>query len=225
MPTPLTKTPASSATPSSSTAAQAPPPPKRKSTSEIDDIFSGKKPKTEIDADGFAIPALPVPSKLSRNQKKRLKEKEKGKAAESADTVSSAGKAVAPLIADSKKKEGDPQEEDDDDSGAESEDGPDDDEVFENITDEKEIRARVAEARTTRPKPVVETIEFKDPTFSSGSGSGAFVKPPNDAFGDSRGLIATRRTDDGFGVFTTDELAIGKGGDTPQCPFDCWCCY
>lgn len=30
---------------------------------------------------------------------------------------------------------------------------------------------------------------------------------------------------DGLKVYTTEELNLGKGGDTPDCPFDCECCY
>jgi hypothetical protein len=48
----------------------------------------------------------------------------------------------------------------------------------------------------------------------------------DDSFFDSRGkLKATRFTDDGFPIFTAEQLNIGKGGDTPDCPFDCKCCY
>ncbi|MES1915255.1 MAG: hypothetical protein MHM6MM_007231 [Cercozoa sp. M6MM] len=32
-------------------------------------------------------------------------------------------------------------------------------------------------------------------------------------------------TNDGLPVYTTTELKIGQGGDTPLCPFDCECCY
>jgi hypothetical protein len=35
-----------------------------------------------------------------------------------------------------------------------------------------------------------------------------------------------RRTEEGFRIFTVDELRIGQGeGDTPLCPFDCDCCF
>jgi hypothetical protein len=30
---------------------------------------------------------------------------------------------------------------------------------------------------------------------------------------------------DGLAVFTEDELKVGQGGNTPQCPFDCECCF
>ena len=36
---------------------------------------------------------------------------------------------------------------------------------------------------------------------------------------------AGRFTEEGFKIYTTDELNIGKGGDTADCPFDCNCCF
>lgn len=33
-----------------------------------------------------------------------------------------------------------------------------------------------------------------------------------------------RRTDDGLPIYDSKELNIGQGGDTPDCPFDCECC-
>ena len=34
-----------------------------------------------------------------------------------------------------------------------------------------------------------------------------------------------RKVVDGLLVYTEDELRIGQGGGTKDCPFDCWCCY
>ena len=34
-----------------------------------------------------------------------------------------------------------------------------------------------------------------------------------------------RKYVDNLPVFTEDELKIGKGGDTEDCPFDCNCCF
>lgn len=34
-----------------------------------------------------------------------------------------------------------------------------------------------------------------------------------------------RTTDDGLLIYTAEELNVGKGGDTDECPFDCWCCF
>ena len=35
----------------------------------------------------------------------------------------------------------------------------------------------------------------------------------------------TRYTKEGFKIYTTEDLKIGQGGDTPDCPFDCDCCF
>lgn len=34
-----------------------------------------------------------------------------------------------------------------------------------------------------------------------------------------------RVTEDGFKIYTLEELGVGKGGDTDLCPFDCDCCF
>ncbi|CDH51647.1 predicted protein [Lichtheimia corymbifera JMRC:FSU:9682] len=51
--------------------------------------------------------------------------------------------------------------------------------------------------------------------------------PPedDDSFGDSRGKKAKRTTEDGYPLYDVKDLRIGEGKDTPQCPFDCDCCY
>lgn len=38
-------------------------------------------------------------------------------------------------------------------------------------------------------------------------------------------LKKSRKTEDGFKIYTKEELKIGLGGDTEDCPFDCTCCY
>ncbi|KAH8924300.1 DUF1764-domain-containing protein [Atractiella rhizophila] len=37
--------------------------------------------------------------------------------------------------------------------------------------------------------------------------------------------VNRRRTEDGLKIYAIEELGIGKGGDTDQCPFDCDCCF
>lgn len=35
-----------------------------------------------------------------------------------------------------------------------------------------------------------------------------------------------KRTEEGYAIYTEDELKLGsKGGDTDLCPFDCDCCF
>ncbi|KAJ3162443.1 hypothetical protein HDU86_004924 [Geranomyces michiganensis] len=189
---------------------------KRKATSEIDDIFSGKKPVASAPAPQPEAPAAP----LSKNQRKKLKGRLNALKGEAA--------AEKPAAAQHKKgEEGDSGQKTAAEGSSISAGAlNDDDETFEVLTDETEIAAKIAEARAVRPKPVVETIEFKEVQPSA-----AFTQlpPPGDdgAFADSRGLTKVkRRTEDGLGLFYPDDLKIGEGeGDTPQCPFECWCCY
>ncbi|KAJ1926565.1 hypothetical protein IWQ60_003681 [Tieghemiomyces parasiticus] len=54
----------------------------------------------------------------------------------------------------------------------------------------------------------------------------AAVPPPDDdGFFDTRGRRSKRQTEDGLPLFSLDDLKIGQGQDTPDCPFDCECCY
>eukprot|EP00941_MAST-03F_sp_MAST-3F-sp1_P004360 g4360.t1 len=32
-------------------------------------------------------------------------------------------------------------------------------------------------------------------------------------------------TEEGLPIYSAESLNIGKGGGTPDCPFDCWCCF
>ncbi|DBA72190.1 hypothetical protein WJX79_010797 [Trebouxia sp. C0005] len=52
----------------------------------------------------------------------------------------------------------------------------------------------------------------------------AFQGSKDDIFG--TGQPKQRRFDaEGLPVYTADELNVGAGGDTDQCPFDCTCCF
>lgn len=48
-------------------------------------------------------------------------------------------------------------------------------------------------------------------------------------FGDPKGEMtagaARRYTDDGLPIYQWHEIVSLEGGDTPDCPFDCACCY
>ncbi|KAJ3303002.1 hypothetical protein HDV03_004282 [Kappamyces sp. JEL0829] len=68
----------------------------------------------------------------------------------------------------------------------------------------------------------VQVVEFDAKPSLAKS---AVADPDDDGFGDSRGEKPRRKTDDGYFVYTEEELGCGKGGDTPECPFDCQCCY
>lgn len=32
-------------------------------------------------------------------------------------------------------------------------------------------------------------------------------------------------TEDGLPIYSWQEMGMGQGGDTPECPFDCNCCF
>jgi hypothetical protein len=85
-------------------------------------------------------------------------------------------------------------------------------------TKKKHLKVSSADAL----KPAVQVIEFKEPSSSSAPKQDI---PTDDGFGDSRGTSGKRRKIDELDLYSTEELNIGKGGDTEDCPFDCQCCY
>ncbi len=47
----------------------------------------------------------------------------------------------------------------------------------------------------------------------------------DDIFGVESGK-GRKRTEEGFVIYSEEELGMGKkGGETDQCPFDCDCCF
>jgi hypothetical protein len=68
------------------------------------------------------------------------------------------------------------------------------------------------EVAATKSKPLKpEAQEPKRLTKKSTQRKAAVTKP---AF-----------TEEGYKIYTTDELKVGKGGGTKLCPFDCECCF
>lgn len=49
-------------------------------------------------------------------------------------------------------------------------------------------------------------------------------KKPADTAGEEKAK-PIRYTEDGLRIYTAEELKIGQGGDTADCPFDCNCCF
>ncbi|GAA5993808.1 hypothetical protein JCM10908_000673 [Rhodotorula pacifica] len=69
-----------------------------------------------------------------------------------------------------------------------------------------------------KPAPLVQKTLKDDATEEEKK---AFEE--EERFRDSRGL--RQKTDDGLPIYSTSELKIGLGGETPLCPFDCTCCF
>jgi hypothetical protein len=84
------------------------------------------------------------------------------------------------------------------------------DEIF------KKVKKPIAHAKAAASKKVEATEEIKKSVKK---------KLPDDDFADSRGKNKRRRTEDGLLIYSAEELNVGKGGDTDDCPFDCWCCF
>jgi hypothetical protein len=72
---------------------------------------------------------------------------------------------------------------------------------------------------------------FRTPQVPEGAPAAAAAKRPrvegskDDIFGEASGK-GRKRTEEGFPVYSEEELGLGKrGGDTDLCPFDCDCCF
>jgi len=72
--------------------------------------------------------------------------------------------------------------------------------------------------RSQPPSKPASTVGIDTPTEGN-------AEPADDLGFGSSTTRGRKRTEEGFFVYTTDELKIGQGGDTPLCPFDCECCY
>lgn len=102
------------------------------------------------------------------------------------------------------------------------------DDIFSAVPQKKEKKKAELKARQSRVHKKLEREEQK------------LKKAEDDAFwGDSRGknssarfliysarwLTENRYTEEGYKIYTKEELKIGLGGDTDLCPFDCDCWY
>ncbi|ORX62465.1 hypothetical protein DM01DRAFT_1331884 [Hesseltinella vesiculosa] len=69
----------------------------------------------------------------------------------------------------------------------------------------------------------VKSLKRKQPSAPSPEANTSIAT--DDTFADSRGKKAKRLTDDGYPLYDVKDLRIGEGEDTPDCPFDCQCCF
>ncbi|OJA10794.1 hypothetical protein AZE42_00309 [Rhizopogon vesiculosus] len=75
-----------------------------------------------------------------------------------------------------------------------------------------------SKSSTTTKRPKLDVSASSQPSHEK--------RKDEDRFKDSRGIAPRRKTDDGYNIYKEDELGISNtGGDTPQCPFDCNCCF
>lgn len=99
-----------------------------------------------------------------------------------------------------------------------------------NDDDEDETEEEEQEELTEEQSKKVEEVVFAElAAVKSTNPSIKRAAPPpviDDAFGDSRGIKKTNRTtEDGYPLYDVKDLNIGGGLDTPECPFDCQCCF
>ncbi|BGP17709.1 hypothetical protein JCM10213_005289 [Rhodosporidiobolus nylandii] len=178
----------------------APAPPSKRKASEIDDIFSAKKPKpsaasaasTPANPPSSACPAAAGGAETGTTSSKKRKSK-KGKAG--ASTVS---------------------------------EGSGTSEVKDGAADKLSVPPKRAPVEVVDTSRALETYKPEPVLVRKALGADATeaerkAAEEEERFMDSRGT--RRKTEDGLPIYDTTELKIGLGGDTELCPFDCDCCF
>jgi hypothetical protein len=77
------------------------------------------------------------------------------------------------------------------------------------------------------PKSSTKSGETKASTSTTKARKRKAEDSDEERFKDSRGTGPRRKTEEGYLIYTEEELGINAetGGDTPLCPFDCNCCF
>lgn len=91
----------------------------------------------------------------------------------------------------------------------------------------KEIDDLFADVMSVGKKDGKKKTEKNNRSETGRSEAGPKKKRRPLTFDEDMGLNqhAIKRTADGLRIYTEEELGIGKGGGTPDCPFDCSCCF
>ncbi|GLD95716.1 hypothetical protein PINS_up004394 [Pythium insidiosum] len=199
------KKPVAAATPA---AVEQPAPKKQKKTLQLK-VIGVKKPAAEPTKPTSA-PAAPLAvKKASDGSDEVLKSKKKKKKSKKSKTdgegVSTASKTEAKL----------------------SESGSGDiDDLFQSLKTKKQESEKAAElkkrdeelqkrkARKEREQldDEIKRLEAQNTNVTAMQGQNPDPRP-------------VRYDEDGLPIYTEASLQIGKGGDTADCPFDCWCCF
>ncbi len=87
------------------------------------------------------------------------------------------------------------------------------DDLFGGLAQKKQVRKDAAAKvkAAAKAKKAMEKRAAKEARAQRGGGAGA--GGPD------------RFDDDGLPIYSTASLGIGQGGGTPDCPFDCTCCF
>ena len=165
-------------------------------------------------------------------------EKKKKKAAkEEEEPVKKVEKRKKPIISKKKQEEEEEEDDDEDDDEVDMDDDDEDDEEEEEEVEQDpqavlEALKKHKEQKTKNAKPPTEIDEIfgklqekKKPAKKAKTVSVA-PSQKDDGFA-GRSLGGGRKyTEEGFPIYTEEELKLnGKRGDTPDCPFDCNCCF
>ncbi|KAG2495843.1 hypothetical protein HYH03_006082 [Edaphochlamys debaryana] len=86
---------------------------------------------------------------------------------------------------------------------------------------------KAAEKKSAEKRAAEEAAEKADAAAEAPAAKRSKVEgSKDDIFGEAVAK-GRKRTEEGFAIYTEDELGLGssKGGDTDLCPFDCECCF
>lgn len=93
------------------------------------------------------------------------------------------------------------------------------DEIEELFASKKSVAAKV-ESEASKKSKKDRSADVKKPKILDPLGE-------NDDWTDTKGERKKKRptTAEGYPIYTAVEMRIGQGGGTPDCPFDCDCCF
>ncbi|KDE06218.1 hypothetical protein MVLG_03497 [Microbotryum lychnidis-dioicae p1A1 Lamole] len=196
---------------------------------EIDDIFATKKPKP-----AESISNQGPMNKMGKGKAKAVQQAPVNNAEE--DSHSDEGEDASDDPTDDSSTEFDPEQEDE----AEIEDDYQNDHNGKNSSQRPQpqtldsISAAILANKNTKT-PTVGSGRVVETVVDPSSAIERYRPPPMGGvahkldeeelkFRDSRG-DTRKRTEEGYPIYDTKELKIGLGGGTPDCPFDCQCCF
>lgn len=99
------------------------------------------------------------------------------------------------------------------------------DAIFAKVKGSKDSSSRIAKSAKTEKTGTSRLCgeSGKQIRKTSKKGAGSSSDPFATATKLNKGQLDY--TDEGWKIYTPEELFIGNGGDTDLCPFDCQCCF
>jgi hypothetical protein len=99
------------------------------------------------------------------------------------------------------------------------------DAIFAKVKGSKDSSSRIAKSLKTDRQP--KSVLLGEPGKQTRKANKKKAGSSSDPFATATQLNKAQLdyTDEGWKIYTPQELSIGNGGDTDLCPFDCQCCF